>query len=48
VSITCEKLPCLAYIDDRAITYKPGMNLLETVENFVPWMMNRPIRDALE
>jgi hypothetical protein len=46
--IVSQKVPCMVYFDDRAVTYRPGMDLLETVRGFTPWMSDRPIESALE
>jgi hypothetical protein len=35
--VMAEKPPALVYVDDRAICYKPGMNLLEEIITFKPW-----------
>jgi hypothetical protein len=44
--ITDLKLPALVYIDDRGITFRPGMDLLKTVDSFVPWMRKTPNESA--
>ena len=46
--VTAEKIPALAYIDDRAVTFRPGMDLLFVVKHFMPWMNDKPIQSALE
>ena len=35
--VTGEKLDSDVYIDDRAICYKPGMNLYMEIKHFMPW-----------
>lgn len=46
--ITAQKQPAMVYLDDRAVTFVPGMDIVATVEGFTPWMMDRPIRSAYE
>ena len=46
--VTSSKVPAMCYIDDRGVTFRPGMDLLETVRNFTPWMNDKPIESALE
>lgn len=47
-NVASRKFPCLVYFDDRGVTYRPGMDLLETVRGFTPWMNEKPIESALE
>ncbi|MDR1516037.1 MAG: hypothetical protein LBS45_10090 [Synergistaceae bacterium] len=35
--MSAEKPPALVYVDDRAICYRPGMELVETIKTFKPW-----------
>jgi phosphoglycolate phosphatase-like HAD superfamily hydrolase len=35
--VTGEKPGAIAYIDDRAICFTPGMNLFQAVTHFKPW-----------
>ena len=35
--VMAEKPPALVYVDDRAVCYKPGMDLLEEIITFKPW-----------
>jgi phosphoglycolate phosphatase-like HAD superfamily hydrolase len=35
--IAAEKPPALVYVDDRAVCYRPGLNLVEIIETFEPW-----------
>ena len=35
--VTSHKPPAICYIDDRAICYTPGVNLVEEVKNFKTW-----------
>jgi hypothetical protein len=46
--VTALKLPAMAYFDDRGVTFRPGMDLLEAVRAFTPWMNASPIESALE
>ena len=46
--VTYRKVPALVYIDDRGVTFRPGMDLVETVEKFTPWMNEKPIESAFE
>ena len=46
--ITARKAVAMCYIDDRGVTFRPGMDLVDTVRNFTPWMNDRPIESALE
>ena len=35
--VSAEKPPALVYVDDRAVCYRPGMALVETIKCFRPW-----------
>jgi histidinol phosphatase-like enzyme len=32
-----DKPPAVAYVDDRAICYRPDINLVEAIKKFYPW-----------
>ena len=38
--VTAEKPAAMAYVDDRAICFVPGMNLFYAVTHFKPWYEN--------
>lgn len=46
--ITHEKAPALVYFDDRAIQFRPGMDLLFRTKTFKPWMYDEPIQSAFQ
>jgi phosphoglycolate phosphatase-like HAD superfamily hydrolase len=35
--VKAEKPPALVYVDDRAVCYKPGMDLLNDITSFKSW-----------
>jgi N-dimethylarginine dimethylaminohydrolase len=35
--VMAEKPPALVYVDDRAICYRPGLDLLNMIKEFQPW-----------
>jgi histidinol phosphatase-like enzyme len=35
--VSATKPPALVYVDDRAVCYRPGMALVETIKSFQPW-----------
>ncbi|GHV45746.1 hypothetical protein FACS1894204_05700 [Synergistales bacterium] len=38
--VVTHKPPALAYIDDRAICFTPGIDIVSAVKNLVPWHVN--------
>ena len=46
--VTHEKVPALVYFDDRAIQFRPGMDLLFRTKTFKPWMYDERIQSALQ
>jgi histidinol phosphatase-like enzyme len=35
--VTAYKSPALVYVDDRAVCFRPGMDLVDAIKTFRPW-----------